>query len=158
MTADCTLSSLEFQGQHRRMVASFSGGTLSSDGGLLLLGELERKRQILAQFSACFTDHRSPVLIEHSVSELVSQRVLGVALGYEDLIDHDVLRADPLLAAVVGKADPTGEHRRDPEDRGKPLAGKSTLNRLEWGAKVQDRYRKITIDVEAVDRFLVTTF
>jgi hypothetical protein len=158
MTADCTLSSLEFQGQHRRLVASFTGGTLSSDGGLLLLGELERKRQILAQFSACFTDHRSPVLIEHSVNELVSQRVLGVALGYEDLIDHDVLRADPLLAAVVGKADPTGEHRRDPEDRGKPLAGKSTLNRLEWGAKVQDRYRKITIDVEAVDRFLVTTF
>jgi Transposase DDE domain group 1 len=159
MTTDCTPSQWEFQGQgSRTLVASFSGGTLTSDGGVLLLAEVEKKRHILAQFSACFQDHRDPRLIEHSVAELVSQRVLGLALGYEDLIDHDVLRTDPLLAAVVGKRDLTGSDRRCPEDRGKPLAGKSTLNRLEWGAFVQDQYRKITIDPEAVDRLLVKLF
>jgi hypothetical protein len=159
MIPNCTLSNLEFQGPgQRQLVASFSGGTLTSDGGLLLLAELEKKRRILARFAACFHDHRDPRLIEHSLDELVNQRVLGLALGYEDLIDHDVLRADPLLAAVVGKRDPTGEDRRHAEDRGKPLAGKSTLNRMEWGAEKQDKYRKITVDVAAVDRFLVDVF
>jgi hypothetical protein len=89
---------------------------------------------------------------------LVRQRVLGLALAYEDLNDHEELRADPLLATVVGKADPTGNDRRQEQDRGKPLAGKSTLNRLEWGAVKQDRYRKISVDSKAVDRFLVETF
>ena len=82
----------------------------------------------------------------------------GLALAYEDLNDHDELRTDPLLATVVGKADPTGTDRRQEQDRGKPLAGKSTLNRLEWGAVKQDRYRKISVDSKAVDRFLVDTF
>ena len=86
------------------------------------------------------------------------QRVLGLALGYEDLNDHDELRTDPLLATIVGKADPTGRDRRHEGDRGKPLAGKSTLNRLEWGAVTQDKYRKIAIDPEAVDQFLVEVF
>jgi len=88
----------------------------------------------------------------------VRQRVLGLALGYEDLNDHDELRTDPLLATIVGKADPTGRDRRHEGDRGKPLAGKSTLNRLEWGAVTQDKYRKIAIDPEAVDQFLVEVF
>jgi hypothetical protein len=79
-------------------------------------------------------------------------------LGYEDLNDHDVLRTDPLLATIVGKADPTGGDRLQEQDRGKPLAGKSTLNRLEWGAVTQDRYRKIAVDTEAVDRFFVVAF
>jgi DDE family transposase len=159
MTTDCNPQQLEFQGVGRRtVVAAFDGGTLTSDGGLLLLSEVERRRGILCQFAACFRDQRNPAYVEHSVEELVRQRVLGLALAYEDLNDHEDLRADPLLATVVGKADPTGNDRRQEQDRGKPLAGKSTLNRLEWGAVKQDRYRKISVDTQAVDRFLVDTF
>lgn len=159
MTTDCTSQQLEFQGLTRRtVVASFDGGTLSSDGGVLLLAEVDRQRGLLGQFAACFADHRNAGLVEHSILELVRQRVFALALAYEDLNDHDELRTDPLLAAVVGKADPTGSDRRQEQDRGKPLAGKSTLNRLEWGAVKQDRYRKITVDGEAVDRFFVDVF
>ena len=159
MTTDCNPQQLEFQGVGRRtVVAAFDGGTLTSDGGLLLLSEVERRRGILRHFAACFRDQRNPAYVEHSVEELVRQRVLGLALAYEDLNDHEDLRADPLLATVVGKADPTGNDRRQEQDRGKPLAGKSTLNRLEWGAVKQDRYRKISVDSKAVDRFLVDTF
>jgi hypothetical protein len=159
MTTDCNPQQLEFQGVGRRtVVAAFDGGTLTSDGGLLLLSEVERRRGILRQFAACFRDQRNPDYIEHRLEELVGQRVLGLALAYEDLNDHDELRTDPLLATVVGKADPTGNDRRQMQDRGKPLAGKSTLNRLEWGAVKQDRYRKISVDSEAVDRFLVDLF
>jgi hypothetical protein len=159
MVTDCNPQQLEFQGVGRRtVVAAFDGGTLTSDGGLLLLSEVERRRGILRQFAACFRDQRNPAYVEHSVEELVRQRVLGLALAYEDLNDHEDLRADPLLATVVGKADPTGNDRRQEQDRGKPLAGKSTLNRLECGAVKQDRYRKISVDTKAVDRFLVDTF
>jgi hypothetical protein len=159
MTTDCNPQQLEFQGVGRRtVVAAFDGGTLTSDGGLLLLSEVDRRRGILRQFAACFQDQRNPAYVEHSVEDLVRQRVLGLALAYEDLNDHEDLRADALLATVVGKADPTGNDRRQEQDRGKPLAGKSTLNRLEWGAVKQDRYRKISVDSQAVDRFLVDTF
>jgi hypothetical protein len=159
MTTDCNLPQLEFQvGTRRTVVASFDGGTLTSDGGILLLGEVDRRRHILEQFAACFKDHRNPALVEHSVPELIRQRVFGLALAYEDLNDHDELRRDPLLAAVVGKADPTGNDRRHEQDRGKPLAGKSTLNRLEGGAVQQDRYRKISVDEKAVDEFFVKVF
>ena len=159
MTTDCIPHQFEFQGMTRRtVVASFDGGTLSSDGGVLLLAEVDRRLGLLEQFAACFKDHRNPDLVEHRLDELVRQRVFGLALGYEDLNDHDELRTDPLLASVVGKADPTGSDRRQEQDRGKPLAGKSTLNRLEWGAVKQDRYRKISLDTEAVDRFFVDVF
>ncbi|HEX6903337.1 MAG TPA: IS1380 family transposase [Thermoanaerobaculia bacterium] len=159
MTTECIPHQFEFQGMTRRtVVASFDGGTLSSDGGVLLLAEVDRRLGLLEQFAACFKDHRNPALVEHSLEELVRQRVLGLALGYEDLNDHDELRTDPLLASVVGKADPTGQDRRQEQDRGKPLAGKSTLNRLEWGTVKQDRYRKISLDTEAVDRFFVDVF
>jgi Transposase DDE domain group 1 len=159
MTTDCIPPQLEFQGVTRRtVVASFDGGTVSSDGGVLLLAEVDRRLGLLEQFAACFKDHRNPNLVEHSLEELVRQRVFGLALGYEDLNDHDELRTDPLLASVVGKADPTGSDRRQEQDRGKPLAGKSTLNRLEWGTVKQDRYRKISLDTEAVDRFFVDAF
>ena len=86
---------------------------------------------IIERFASCFTDHRDPELIEHSVYHLIAQRVFGLALGYEDLNDHDELRHDPLLAALVGKQDPTGQDRLRDRDRGKASAGKSTLNRLE---------------------------
>ncbi|HYQ82811.1 MAG TPA: IS1380 family transposase [Rubrobacter sp.] len=159
MTTDCTPHQFEFQGLTRRtVVASFDGGTLSSDGGVLLLAEVDRRLRLLEQFAACFKDHRNPNLVEHSIEDLVRQRVFGLALGYEDLNDHDELRTDPLLASVVGKADPTGSDRRQEQDRGKPLAGKSTLNRLELGTVKQDRYRKISLDTEAVDRFFVDVF
>lgn len=159
MTTDCIPQQLELQGLNRRtVVGCFDGGTLTSDGGVVLLGEVERRRGILRQFASCFRDGRHPELIEHSVEELVRQRVLALALGYEDLNDHDVLRSDPLLATIVGKADPTGNDRLQEQDRGKPLAGKSTLNRLEWGAVTQDRYRKIAVDTAAVDRFFVEAF
>lgn len=159
MTTDCTPHQFEFQGLTRRtVVASFDGGTLSSDGGVLLLAEVDRRLGLLEQFAACFKDRRNPDLIEHSIEDLVRQRVFGLALGYEDLNDHDELRTDPLLASVVGKADPTGSDRRQEQDRGKPLAGKSTLNRLELGTVKQDRYCKISLDTEAVDRFFVDVF
>lgn len=159
MTTDCIPHQFEFQGlTQRTVVAAFDGGTLSSDGGVLLLAEVDRRLGLLEQFAACFKDHRNPDQVEHSVEELVRQRVFGLALGYEDLNDHDELRTDPLLASVVGKADPTGSDRRQEQDRGKPLAGKSTLNRLELGTVKQDRYRKISLDTKAVDRFFVDIF
>ena len=162
MTTECNQRSFQFHPHFRRdVVASFDGGTITSDGGSLLLREVERRTGILGQFAECFTDHRNPALIEHSVLDLVSQRVYGLALGYEDLNDHDDLRRDPLLATLVGKNDPTGAKRLNPADAGKPLAGKSTLNRLELtpsDAGAGSRYKKITIDEEAVDRMLLNVF
>lgn len=162
MTTDCTPRQLKLQGFGRRtLVAAFDGGQICSDGGLPLLHAVETRRRILGRFAQCFEDHRDARLVEHGVEELVGQRVYALAAGYEDLNDHDELRSDPLLAAVVGKCDPTGSNRRQAEDRGKPLAGKSTLHRLEWGLQGQaagDRYRRIAMDSEAVDRFFVDVF
>jgi hypothetical protein len=121
------------------MVASFNGGSITSDGGALLLRQVEERTGLIRQFAACFTDHRDPALIEHPLEHLLAQRLYGLALGYEDLNDHDILRADPLLAAVVGADDPLGTRRRRRQDRGKALAGKSTLNRLELIPTGRDR-------------------
>ncbi len=114
MRTDCTEEQLAFQGLGRRaVVADFSAGRLSSDaGGVLLLREVAERSGLLRRFAACFTDHRDPALIEHTVAELVTQRVLALACGYEDLNDHDVLRDDALLAVAAGKADVTGAQRR----------------------------------------------
>jgi hypothetical protein len=145
----------------REVVAQFDGGDITSDGGGLMLREVERRTGILKKFAACFVDHRNPEAIEHPVEDLVAQRGYGLCLGYEDLNDHDELRADPLLAVMVGKADPKGEHRREARDRGKALAGKSTLNRLErTGADVGpgERYKKIVMQPEAIDRLMVDHF
>src|SRR5829696_3570662 len=129
---ECRRRALEFQRlAARTVVADFAGGTITSDAGALLLGELEARLGILRRFADCFTDHRDPDRIEHTVLDLLAQRVFALCLGYEDLLDHDLLRKDPLLATVVGKADPMGQDRRRAADRGAPLAGKSTLNRLE---------------------------
>jgi hypothetical protein len=124
---------------------------MTSDGGGLLLREVEKRIRIIGQFAACFTDYRDPERIEHTVGELVAQRVYGLALGYEDLNDHDELRKDPLLAVLVEKSDPSQE----------ALAGKSTLNRLELTpatASHKERYKKIALDHGAVDRLLVDIF
>ena len=162
MQPECTSEKLVFQGCGRReVIAKFNGGTITSDGGALLLKQVEAKRKIIKQFAACFTDYRAPDKIEHSVEELVAQRVYGLALGYEDLNDHDLLRRDPLLAAVVGKNDPTGEDRRREADRGSALAGKSTLNRLELRSDAPQkngRYKKIAIDARKVDELFVELF
>ena len=162
MGTECTAGALVSQAAGgREIVARFDGGTLTSDGGALLLREVERATGILRQFAACFTDRRDPRRTEHTVATLVAQRVYALALGYEDLNDHDALRADPLLAAVVGVADPEGAARGRARDVGKPLAGKSTLNRLELSAAAvadAERYKKIVVDHGAVDQLFVDTF
>lgn len=162
MATQCNSAYLDFPMLGpRQVLADFGGGAISSDGGALLLRKAEQLTGIVHQFAACFTDHRDPGLIEHPVTDLVAQRVYALALGYEDLNDHDDLRCDPLLATVVGKDDPTGEARRRRRDRGKALAGKSTLNRLELtpvGAGKESRYKKVTCRTRDVERLLVTLF
>jgi hypothetical protein len=145
----------------RQVVAAFDGGDISSDGGSLLLRKTEELTAIIRQFAECFIDHRDPELIEHSLVHLVAQRVYALALGYEDLNDHDGLRHDPLLATIVGKKDPTGQSRLRKRDKGKALAGKSTLNRLELtpvGADEDSRYKKITCNTRAVEDLFVELF
>ena len=151
MQTECTAKTLPFQAVARRTVqARFDGGTLTSDGGAVLLREVDGATNILAQFAACFHDHREPTRITHRVSSLVRQRVYGLALGYEDLNDHERLRHDPLFAVLAEAADLRA-----------PLAGKSTLNRLELSAATvpeAERYKKIAVDHPAVDRMLVEVF
>jgi hypothetical protein len=113
------------------VVAAFNGGRQTVDGGLLLLREAAERSGLIRRFAACFRDHRQPERIEHSVEELLAQRVLAQAQGYEDLNDHDTLRDDPLLAVAAGKRDLVGAARKRGRDRGHALAGRSTLNRLE---------------------------
>src|SRR5438309_2782530 len=115
----------------RELVWRFDGGDITSDGGALVLKQLEERTGIVRRFAAFFTDYRKSDQIEHPLLDLILQRVFGLALGYEDLNDHDELRRDPMLAVALSKNDVKGEHRRRARDRGKALAGKSTLNRLE---------------------------
>jgi len=162
LPTQCNQESLQFHPLFRRAVrGQFDGGAITTDAGGLLLREVEKRTGIIAQFAACFQDHRDAVRIEHGVEELVAQRVYGLALGYEDLNDHEELRRDPLLAVLVEKPDPRGEKRARARDQGQALAGKSTLNRLELSAaevSEEERYKKIGLDFEAVDRMLVNVF
>jgi hypothetical protein len=162
LRTQCNQESFQFHPlNQRRVVGRFDGGAITSDGGGLLLREVEKLTGIIAQFATGFTDHRNPLRVEHTVEELVAQRVYALALGYEDLNDHDQLRHDPLLAVLAEKPDPSGESRGRERDQGKALAGKSTLNRLELTGKVvseEERYKKIVMDQEAVDRMLVEVF
>jgi len=134
----------------RQVVASFEDRQLSTEGGALLLRETDRKLGLLSRVAKCFLDHRDPERIEHPLRELLAQRIYGLALGYEDLNDHEELRRDPLLALLAGK-----------RNLDEPLAGKSTLNRLELtpaGSPLEDRYHKITYSTEALDALLVDLF
>jgi hypothetical protein len=134
----------------RRVVAAFDGGAISSDAGALLLGQADQASRITERLAACFIDARDPALIEHDVRTLVAQRIVGLALGYQDLNDHDELRHDPVMAVLAGKL---GAKREDCA----PLAGKSTLNRLELSLKDKStRYCKIGHDSQAIERLLVT--
>ncbi len=162
MPTECTPSQMEFQGLGRRkVVTAFDGGHISSDGGALLLRETDARFGIMEQLADCFTDHRDPELIEHSVLEMLRQRVYGIALGYEDLNDHDDLMRDLLLALAIGKADPEAKNRHRKSDEGKALASSSTLNRLELTpleAKPQSRYKKVVYHPERVKALLVDLF
>jgi Transposase DDE domain group 1 len=162
LPTQCNQEMLKFHPlQQREVRGEFEGGTITSDAGGLLLREVEKRTGIIAQFAGCFRDHRQAERIEHRVEELVAQRVYGLALGYEDLNDHEELRRDPLLAVLADKADPTGASRARERDRGKALAGKSTLNRLELtgkAVKAGERYKKIELDFAAVDRLLGEIF
>ena len=153
----------------RELVWRFDGGDITSDGGVLLLKKLEERTGIVRRFSGCFEDYRCPDRIEHPLLDLITQRVFGLALGYEDLNDHDQLRRDPMLALALNKDDPRGQQRRRAQDRGKALAGKSTLNRLELtvpdydGRPLQQgsdkpETKKITVDPESIDTLLVDLF
>jgi hypothetical protein len=153
----------------RELVWRFDGGDITSDGGALLLQKLEARTGIVRRFAACFTDYRNPRQIEHPLLDLITQRVFGLALGYEDLNDHDELRRDPMLAVALSKDDVKGEQRRRAQDRGKALAGKSTLNRLELTAPDYDgsprqkesdkpETKKIVVDPDSIDALLVDLF
>ena len=162
MSTECKFRQLELQGLGRReVVADFTAGHITSDAGALLLREFDRASGLLDRLAACFTDHRDPERIEHSVRELLAQRIFALALGYEDLNDHDGLRRDPLLATIAGKLDPSGAGRLRARDQGAALAGKSTLNRLELtpaDAGPASRYQKIVYDGAAIDRLFVDLF
>src|ERR671916_475824 len=125
MPTECSPALFEFApAETRRVVAAFDGGAITSNAGALLLGATDRALGLVRGFAACFRDARAPERIEHEVATLVGQRVFGIALGHEDLVDHDQLRHDPVLAILAGKLE---AQRRT---RCAPLAGKSTLNRL----------------------------
>jgi len=152
MSTECNQFAFGFHPLKRLEIrAELDGGAITSDGGGLILREGEKRIGIHRQFAACFTDYRNPDLIEHTGAELVAQRVYGLALGYEDLNDHEELRNDPLLAVLVEKGAPGNQ----------ALAGKSTLNRLELTKETvsgKERYKKIALDHGAVDRLLVEVF
>jgi len=143
---ECSAEQLEFHALGKRaVVGRFDGGAISSDGGGLLLSKVEVKTRIVERLAEQFVDHRNPEHIEHSVRDLFGQRVFALALGHEDLNDHDRLRLDPLLATVVGKPDPSGQDRLSAHDKGKPLASSRTLNRLELtpeDADAKSRYNE----------------
>jgi hypothetical protein len=145
---ECTQSGFGFEAcGSREIVARFDGGTISSDGGAFLLRQTDKRLNLLPRLAECFLDDRNQDRIEHSVLEMISQRVYGLALGYEDLNDHEQLRKDPVFGILAGR-----------EELDEPLAGKSTLNRMELGAGTKDRYKKITFWKDGLDELLVKVF
>ncbi len=152
MSTDSTSKQFAFQEiEGRAVVAAFDGGQVSSDGGSLLLRQIEQGRGYIHEFASHFHDGRDPRFIEHPLEQLIGQRVYGLCLGYEDLVDHDELREDPLMGLLCGRADPEAG----------PLAGKSTLNRLETArpaGQEPTRYKKIVADMEKLGQFFLKTF
>jgi hypothetical protein len=145
---ECTQSSFGFKACGKReIVARFDGGTISSDGGAFLLRQTDQRLHLLPRLAVCFLDGRNQEQVEHSILEMLSQRIYGLALGYEDINDHEQLRTDPVFGILAGR-----------EELEEPLAGKSTLNRMELGTGAKDRYKKITFWKEAIDELLVKVF
>jgi hypothetical protein len=162
METQCIQEQMAFQqlGQ-RDVIGRFDGGKISSDAGGLVLREVEKHCGIVKRLSGCFRDYRDPQRIEHSVESLIGQRVYGIALGYEDLNDHDSLRHDVVMGLLCDKDDPSGNDRARERDQGKAIAGKSTLNRLELtpeGANEKSRYKKIVVHGEQVDDLMVELY
>ena len=159
METQCIQEQMVFQQLGRReVIGRFDGGTISSDAGGVLLREVERQCGILKRVAGCFQDYRDSERIEHSVEELIKQRVYAIALGYEDLNDHDRLRHDVVMGLLCEKSDPSGSNRVRERDQGKAIAGKSTLNRLELtpeGANENSRYKKIVAQGEQIDDVMV---
>jgi hypothetical protein len=152
MATECSTERFDFPAVERRaVVAGFDGGAVTTDAGGLLLGATDRKLRLIERFADCFIDRRQPELIEHGVATLVGQRVFGIALGYEDVNDHDQLRHDPVMHVLAGKL---SAHRDDCA----PVAGKSTLNRLELSRPEVTRYHKIAHDPAAIEALFVTLF
>ena len=152
MPTQCSRDLFGYEGvEGRRVVAAFDGGKVTSDAGALLLGATDRTISLVRRFAACFVDGRAQAQVEHSVATMVAQRVFGIALGYEDLIDHDQLRHDPVLATLAGKL-------RARRKGCAPLAGKSTLNRLEHAPSGPSRYHKIDHDPAAIEDLFVALF
>ncbi len=148
----CSAELFEFAAvDGRAVVAGFDGGAITSDAGALLLGATDRAMRLIGRFGGCFIDGRRPELVEHLVTTLVGQRVLGIALGYEDINDHDELRHDPVMAVLAGKL-------KAGRPTCAPVAGKSTLNRLELSRDRMTRYHKIAHDPGAIERLFVTLF
>jgi hypothetical protein len=145
---ECNQSSFEFaEIGKREILARFDGGTISTDGGALLLRQTDQHLKLLPRLAECFLDGRKQSVVEHSILEMLSQRIYGLALGYEDLNDHEQLRNDPVFGVLAGRV-----------DLDRPLAGKSTLNRMELGAGTGDRYKKITFWKAGIDELLVKIF
>ena len=150
MPTECTPALFEFPPvESRHVVAGFDGGAITSDAGALLLGQTDRAIRLTERFAACFTDTRSAELVEHQVETMVMQRVIGIALGYEDLNDHEDLRHDPVLAVLASKLEaqrsdcaPLAGKLEAQRSDCAPLAGKSTLNRLELSRVEPTRYHK----------------
>ena len=153
MLTDCRAEQLEFEGVgSRRVIADFEGGAMTSDAGALLLRHADRTIKMIDRVAGCFVDHRSPDFVVHGLPTLVGQRIIGIALGYEDVSDHDDLRHDPVLALLAGRLEPK---RRDCA----VLAGKSTLNRLEHApAGSPGRYHRISHDPTKLETLLVDLF
>src|SRR5713226_4493611 len=152
MPTECNAELFEFAPvKGRAVVAGFDGGAITSDAGALLLGATDRVIGLVGRFADCFIDRRRPELVEHLVPTLVGQRVFGIALGYEDINDHDELRHDPVMAVLAGKL---ASGRKDCA----PVGGKSTLNRLELSRETATRYHKIAHDPAAIERLFVTLF
>jgi len=152
MQTECTPDIFGFEAvEGRQVIAAFDGGAITSNAGALLLGATDRAIRMVDRLASCFVDRRSQAQVEHSVATLVGQRIFAIALGYEDLNDHETLRHDPLMAVLAGKLE---ARRADCA----AVAGKSTLNRLELSKPEPSRYHKISYDAEAVDRLFVDLF
>src|SRR5271170_5320285 len=152
MPTECSADLFGFARVEGRVVAAgFDGGKITSDAGALLLGAADRAVGLIDRFAQCFTDSRSQDLVEHTVSTLLGQRVFGIALGYEDVVDHDELRHDPMIAVLAGKL----TARRN---NCAPVAGKSTLNRFELGGAALSPYHKIGHDPAAIEGVFVDLF
>ena len=145
---ECNQSGFGFEAcGSREIVARFDGGTISSDGGAFLLRQTDKRLNLLPRLAECFLDGRKQEQVKHSIPEMLSQRIYGLALGYEDINDHEQLRNDPVFGILAGR-----------DELDEPLAGKSTLNRMELGDGAKDRYKKITFWKEGVDELLVNLF